>query len=458
MACSDGSGLRATDVQNAVGSSTISGSDGGNTAISVVGDGPSVVFADPLVVTDDPATTTSAVITAATGGTLSVTAADGTVFTLDVPADALEADATISAAAAGVAGIDGPVAVHAVHFEPAGLRFSSPATLRIQAPTAIAAGHAVPFQAASDGSGPQVAVIDDAATDDTAIVLLVNHFSIWGIGEIVDAISDLVVVTQSASAEAQLQTRIGQVVAIRNEIRRLGQEPSAALDNDLAELFIEYQDKVIRPLVESANATCDGSLTVAHATSNYLFLWMHNSLPGSIVSMKQVAETAFLGMERLCEDERIEQCLDSGDHTTLSNFWRNMNQWRARFNYARKPGDDPAQYEVRARKICKGYAYFISGGLQDFQVDGVQVCDVRKPFTLTSPGIATAEFSGGESLTGTYSATGAFNLSYTGTYTISLPAGPGEPGTMVGGGGGQIAGQAGSGTETYVLTPAYQVC
>lgn len=62
--------------------------------------------------------------------------------------------------------------------------------------------------------------------------------------------------------------------------------------------------------------------------------------------------------------------------------------------------------------------------------------------------VATAEFSSGESLTGTYSAMGAFNLSYASTYTISLPAGPGEPGTIQGSSGGQIADQAGSGTET----------
>ena len=59
--------------------------------------------------------------------------------------------------------------------------------------------------------------------------------------------------------------------------------------------------------------------------------------------------------------------------------------------------------------------------------------------------------SGG--LSGTYSATGVFNLSYTGEYSIDLPNGPGQPGTMTGSGGGSIANQAGSGTEQYTLTP-----
>lgn len=96
-------------------------------------------------------------------------------------------------------------------------------------------------------------------------------------------------------------------------------------------------------------------------------------------------------------------------------------------------------------------AYLVVGGLQDWQVNMV-VCDITKPFTLESPGVGVAEFSGG--LSGTYSATGVFNFSYAGTYQVILSDGLGSPGTMSGTSSGQIAGQAGSGTENYVLTPA----
>jgi hypothetical protein len=94
-------------------------------------------------------------------------------------------------------------------------------------------------------------------------------------------------------------------------------------------------------------------------------------------------------------------------------------------------------------------AYIVKGGLEDWQVNQT-VCDVMKPFEL-STGIGTMKLSGG--LTGTYTFAGVFNAQYTGTYTITLPDGPGKPGTMVGGGGGSIAGRAGSGTERYTLTP-----
>jgi hypothetical protein len=118
-------------------------------------------------------------------------------------------------------------------------------------------------------------------------------------------------------------------------------------------------------------------------------------------------------------------------------------------------------YESRSRRgvgkaeitfsTTKPAAYLVVGGLQDWQVNQV-VCDVTQPFTLESPGIGTAQFSGG--LSGTYSVTGVFNMHYEGTYQITLENGLGTPGSMVATSSGSIAGQAGSGSENYALTPA----
>jgi hypothetical protein len=97
-----------------------------------------------------------------------------------------------------------------------------------------------------------------------------------------------------------------------------------------------------------------------------------------------------------------------------------------------------------------GDSYQIVGGLDDFQTD-TSVCDIMKPFTLTGGGI-TNKFSGG--LSGTYNFTGPYQSKGSGTYTISLPGGPGKPGTMTGQGSGSVMGRfTRSGTEQYTLTP-----
>lgn len=99
-----------------------------------------------------------------------------------------------------------------------------------------------------------------------------------------------------------------------------------------------------------------------------------------------------------------------------------------------------------------GMAYQIVGGLDDWQTN-TKVCDLMKPFVLT--GLVTMNFSGG--LSGTYRYSGGpFNANGAGTYRISLPDGIGKPGTMIGGGSGQVTGDkvyTGSGTEKYTLTP-----
>jgi len=97
-----------------------------------------------------------------------------------------------------------------------------------------------------------------------------------------------------------------------------------------------------------------------------------------------------------------------------------------------------------------GAAYLIVGGLEDWQVSQV-VCDVMQPFELSTE-IGTMTLSGG--LNGTYQFHGLFDAQYRGTYAITLPSAPGQPGSMIGTGDGSIAGQAGSGSENYTLTPA----
>ncbi|MCC6327161.1 MAG: hypothetical protein IT174_01510, partial [Acidobacteria bacterium] len=95
-------------------------------------------------------------------------------------------------------------------------------------------------------------------------------------------------------------------------------------------------------------------------------------------------------------------------------------------------------------------SYHIVGGLDDFQTS-TDVCDIMKPFTLTGGGF-TNNFSGG--ISGSYNFTGPFQSEGSGTYTISLPDGPGKPGTMTGQGSGSVLGKyTGTGTEKYTLTP-----
>jgi hypothetical protein len=97
-----------------------------------------------------------------------------------------------------------------------------------------------------------------------------------------------------------------------------------------------------------------------------------------------------------------------------------------------------------------GNSYQIVGGRASWQTN-TKVCDIMKPFTLTGGGL-TVNFSGG--LSGTYNYTGPYGAHGSGdTYSISLPEGPGKPGTMTGGGVGSAGGHSATDTESYKLSP-----
>jgi hypothetical protein len=97
-----------------------------------------------------------------------------------------------------------------------------------------------------------------------------------------------------------------------------------------------------------------------------------------------------------------------------------------------------------------GNSYQIVGGLDDWKTDS-KVCDIMKPFQLKGSYGIVMDLTGG--LSGTYSYKGQFQTQGSGTYTITLPDGPGKPGKMVGQGPGSAMGHTGSGTENYTLTP-----
>jgi hypothetical protein len=115
---------------------------------------PQIGSLDSVQVTFDTSHNASTTI-GAEGGTLSTTAADGTVYELVIPADALDFDETISMIP--VSSVDGlPLSgglVGAVMLEPAGIIFYEPATLRITLSAPITGDIQVGF--AYEGTGEE---------------------------------------------------------------------------------------------------------------------------------------------------------------------------------------------------------------------------------------------------------------------------------------------------------------
>ena len=372
------------------------------------GKGPAIDFVTrgtPLNVTVqlDKRQTASKMIPRA-GGTVTLNASDGSKFTLDVPADALEADTLITMTA--VKSIDGaPLANNtptAAQFEPSGLFFKEMATLTIVPAKEIPTKQQIIFSYQGDGRDYHLAVIDPISKE---IKIKLMQFGGAGVGSGSDSDSAATLQLQADSANTRIQQKLGELLQPERLKMIQGGEGSLnanALGERVKSLLDQFEEQVVLKEIAAAELDCT-------------------------LARKALQDLLYLG-----------------------SLYRLLS--------APLP-DDFAEKVRRLREIaekCKastsGSSYQIVGGLDDWKTN-TAVCDIMKPFKLTGGGF-TMELSGG--LSGTYSYTGPFNAKGTGTYTISLPDGLGKPGTMTGGGAGQITGDkvyTGTGTEKYTLTP-----
>lgn len=328
------------------------------------------------------------------GGSLSLTTNNGTIFTLEIPANALKVDTLITMIAVGK--IEGAPLnsglIEAVQLEPSGLFFNEIATLTIAPTQEIPIENQIIFGYEGDGQDYHLAVVDPKSPE---IKIKLIRFSGAGIGTGGDKEWAANLQTQANNASTRLWQKLGEATQTDRRAEMLGGQSS--LSSDMIESFFQnYYDQVILKELAAAELDCT------------------------------YAEKALQDMIQL---EKLNQLLGSGE-IRIPNF---------------------AEKVLKVAEIagkCKA-AYQIVGGADDWQTN-TAVCDIMKPFTLTGNGF-TMNFSGG--LSGTYTYVGPFGAQGGQGYSISLPEGVGKPGTMTGGGVGCAGGECANGTEYYTLTP-----
>lgn len=327
------------------------------------------------------------------GGSVSLTSADGSKFTLNVPADALEADTMITMTA--VKTIEGApldnTTPTAVQLEPSGLFFKEMATLTIVPAKEIPIKEQIIFGYEGDGQDYHLALVDPKSKE---IKVKLMRFSGAGVGSGSASAAAANIMMQASTSETRLRQILGEYLQNRRQKAILEGELDPEMGETIESAMDQYEDQVIRKKIVAAGLDCKHARPAMQ----------------DILSMGR--QRQLLGLE------------------PDPDMWEKIDKL------------------AKIAEKCTG-PYQIVGGLDDWQTN-TRVCDIMKPFTLT--GILTMNFSGG--LSGTYDYSGGpFNAHGTGTYTISLSNGVGSPGTMTGGGEGSAGGRTGSGTEKYTLTP-----
>ena len=187
------------------------------------------------------------------GGSVSLTAADGSKFTLDVPANAVEADTTITMTA--VKSLDGaPLANNtptAVQLEPSGLFFKEMATLTIVPAKEIPTKEQIIFSYEGDGQDYHLAVIDPRSKE---IKIKLMHFSGAGVGGGSDSAWAATLQLQAGSA----YTRLAQKLAELLQPERFSEDSSDAnkVDEKALSLLNQFEEQVVLKEIAAAEQDC----------------------------------------------------------------------------------------------------------------------------------------------------------------------------------------------------------
>lgn len=219
---------------------------------------PAVDFASPgkpldVKVLLDKKQTASGTISAG-GGSLSLTAADGSTFKLDVPAKAVNADTIITMTA--VKSIDGaPMdnnAPTAVQLEPSGLFFKEVATLTIVPGKEIPLKQQVVFGYEGEGKDYHLAVVDPKSKE---IRIKLMQFSGAGVGTRSDASWAANLAVQAGDARARLMQKLGEATQGDRLDNLLGGDSNQA--GAMIESFFEqFYDQVVLKEMAAAELDC----------------------------------------------------------------------------------------------------------------------------------------------------------------------------------------------------------
>jgi len=212
--------------------------------------------ADPVnvTVTTDTVRAASQIVTTS-GATLNATAADGSQFTLVIPANAVTQDTTITMTPiSGVTGLpltNGLVA--GVQFAPDGLFLEKEATLTIVPAVTVPVANQTFLGYL--GAGNDLHLVSPA-TPSAAIQMKVGHFSGMLLGNGISADRAALYLKRAADHEARLEQEIARVLSEERKKQLLGVDDGTTADASLPSYLDSYYGLVVRPRVLAASASC----------------------------------------------------------------------------------------------------------------------------------------------------------------------------------------------------------
>ncbi len=239
------------------------------------------------------------------GGSISTTAADGTVFTLTVPADSVRQRTSITLTPVSkLEGLPfGNGTDVTVDLQPSGLVFDVPATLRIEPATPIPAGEQILY-----GYSEDRLVFAEPVLKAEGIAIVVPHFSGYGVakgfmGDVEEALERI-----GGSAEERIYSEMRAVMQAAHQAEERG-EPRQRFGYPLQPYFEQYEREVIQPRLAAAGQSCAAGRSAIITVLGYSRMRALLGYEDDNV-MPQVADLLENTVAPKCMDEEYAMCVN----------------------------------------------------------------------------------------------------------------------------------------------------
>lgn len=245
------------------------------------------------------------------GGTLSVQGGDGTVFTLDIPGDALLTETMIRMTpVSSLTGMPFGSEPLAVQLEPEGLFFNNFVTLTITPATEIPIDQQILF--GYQGSGEDL-ILAPPVVDSREIKIRLLHFSGYGVSK--GLLADIEPVRQriGGDAERRLQSQAAEILGRERQRQLLGSgdDSSSVWTDELADIFRQYEEQVVQPRIAAAGESCAAGRLALQTVlgmerQKQLLGFTDESGMGGIAALMETVGTVCIQEEyQLCQEDHI---------------------------------------------------------------------------------------------------------------------------------------------------------
>jgi hypothetical protein len=283
------------------------------------------------------------------GGKLSASGADGSIYTLEIPPDALLNETRIKMTpAASVSGLPfGGEQTYAVKLEPEGLFFNNFVTLTIAPAQELPINQQIFFGYQADGEELTLAAPDKASTE---MRLKLLHFS--GAGVTKGLLADIEPVRQrlGGSAEQRLQSLAAEVLSRERQRQLLGQGEGEDLGAFFDDLMKQYEEQVVKPRVAAAGESCAAGRL---ALQTVMGLERQRQLLGISGggSFSQQISDLMKTVTQVCVKEEYELCSEQHIIHRMIPVWLGMERQYQLLGLAEGGGTTPELEEAKSLAV-----------------------------------------------------------------------------------------------------------